>query len=180
MSLLFSQRERGEKMNTGLIAILILLVIIVGAIATRRCVEFLIGGSLLAAIFMYGKDFLPQWCTLIQDVLAENVWIVLVCGLFGSLIALLQESKGTFGFQKLVSKFCNTERKTLLTTFVMGILIFVDDYLNVLSIGVCMKGVCDKRKIPREALAYMLDATGAPVCVLLPFSTWAVLCEPFY
>ncbi len=166
--------ERGEKMNTGLIAIIILLVIIVGAIATRRCVEFLIGGSLLAAIFMYGKDFLPQWCTLIQDVLAENVWIVLVCGLFGSLIALLQESKGTFGFQRLVSKFCDTERKTLLTTFVMGILIFVDDYLNVLSIGVCMKGVCDKRKIPREALAYMLDATGAPVCVLLPFSTWAV------
>ena len=161
-------------MNTGLIAIFILLIIIVGAIATRRCVEFLIGGSLLAAIFMYGKDFLPQWCTLIQDVLAENVWIVLVCGLFGSLIALLQESKGTFGFQKLVSKFCNTERRTLLTTFVMGILIFVDDYLNVLSIGVCMKGVCDKRKIPREALAYMLDATGAPVCVLLPFSTWAV------
>ena len=48
-------------MNTGLIAIFILLVIIVGAIATRRCVEFLIGGSLLAAIFMYGKDFLPQW-----------------------------------------------------------------------------------------------------------------------
>ena len=79
-------------MNTGLIAIFILLVIIVGAIATRRCVEFLIGGSLLAAIFMYGKDFLPQWCTLIQDVLAENVWIVLVCGLFGSLIALLQEA----------------------------------------------------------------------------------------
>ena len=111
-------------MNTGLIAIFILLVIIVGAIATRRCVEFLIGGSLVAAIFMYRKDFLPQWCTLIQDVLAENVWIVLVCGLFGSLIALLQESKGTFGFQKLVSKFCNTERKTLLTTFVMGILIF--------------------------------------------------------
>ncbi len=168
-------RKKGEKkMNTGLIAILILLVIIVGAIATRRCVEFLIGGSLLAAIFMYGKDFLPQWCTLIQEVLAENVWIVLVCGLFGSLIALLQESKGTFGFQRLVSKFCDTERKTLLTTFVMGILIFVDDYLNVLSIGVCMKGVCDKRKIPREALAYMLDATGAPVCVLLPFSTWAV------
>lgn len=50
----------------------------------------------------------------------------------------------------------------------------MDDYLNVLSIGVCMKGVYDKRKIPREALAYILDATGAPVCVILPFSTWAV------
>ena len=51
-------------MNTGLIAIFILLVIIVGAIATRRCVEFLIGGSLVAAIFMYRKDFLPQWSSI--------------------------------------------------------------------------------------------------------------------
>ncbi|MGN1179822.1 MAG: Na+/H+ antiporter NhaC family protein [Suilimivivens sp.] len=161
-------------MNSGLIALLIILIVIVGAVATRRCAEFLIGGSLIAAVFLYGKDFLPQWCVLIQEVLAENVWIVLVCGLFGSLIALLQASKGTYGFSKLVSKFCNTEKKTLLTTFVMGVLIFVDDYLNVLSIGVCMKNVYDKRKIPRETLAYMLDATGAPVCVLLPFSTWAV------
>lgn len=163
-----------QIMSNGLIAILIILIVIVGAITTRRCVEFLIGGSLVAAMFLYGKDFLTEWCVLLQNVLAENVWIVLVCGLFGSLIALLQESKGTFGFSKLISKFCTTERKTLLTSFIMGILIFVDDYLNVLSIGVCMKGVYDRRKIPRETLAYMLDATGAPVCVMLPFSTWAV------
>ena len=160
-------------MNTGLIAIFILLVIIVGAIATRRCVEFLIGGSLVAAIFMYGKDFLPQWCTLIQDVLAENVWIVLVCGLFGSLIALLQESKGTFGFQKLVSKFCNTERKTLLTTFVMGILIFVDDYFNCLTVGSVMRPVTDRYKVSRAKLAYIIDATAAPVCIIAPISSWA-------
>lgn len=61
-----------------------------------------------------------------------------------------------------------------MTTFIMGILIFVDDYLNVLSIGTCMKKISDKQKIPRETLAYLLDSTGAPVCVLLPFSTWAV------
>ncbi len=161
-------------MNTGLIAIILILVIIVGAITTRRCAEFIIGGSIVAAMIMYGKDFMSQWCTQLQSVLADNVWIVLVCGLFGSLIALLQESKGSMGFSKFVSKFCNSERKTLLTTFIMGILIFIDDYLNVLSIGVCMKGVYDKNKLPRESLAYMLDATGAPVCVLLPFSTWAV------
>lgn len=161
-------------MNTGLLAVLLILVVIVGAIATRRCSEFIIGGSLIAALIMYGKDFLSQWCTMLQTTLADNVWIVLVCGLFGSLIALLQESKGSIGFSKIVAKYCDTERKTLVTTFIMGVLIFIDDYLNVLSIGVCMKGVFDKRKIPREALAYMLDATGAPVCVLLPFSTWAV------
>ena len=161
-------------MSHGLIAVLIILVVIVGAITTRSCVEFLIGGSLLAALVLYGKDFLVQWCTILQEVFADNVWIVLVCGLFGSLIALLQASKGTFGFSKVISKICTNEKRTLLASFILGVLIFVDDYLNVLSIGVCMKGVYDKRKIPRETLAYMLDATGAPVCVLLPFSTWAV------
>ena len=161
-------------MSHGLIAVLIILVVIVGAITTRRCVEFLIGGSLLAVLVLYGKDFLVQWCTILQEVFADNVWIVLVCGLFGSLIALLQASKGTFGFSKVISKICTNEKRTLLASFILGVLIFVDDYLNVLSIGVCMKGVYDKRKIPRETLAYMLDATGAPVCVLLPFSTWAV------
>ncbi len=160
-------------MNTGLMAIILILIIIVGAITTRRCAEFIIGGSFAGSIIMYGKDFMSQWCTSLQTVFANNVWIVLVCGLFGSLIALLQESKGSLGFSKMVAKFCNTERKTLLTTFIMGVLIFIDDYLNVLSIGVCMKNVFDKNKLPRESLAYMLDATGAPVCVLLPFSTWA-------
>lgn len=165
-------------MNTGLIAIIIILVVIVGAIVTRRCMEFLIGGSIVAALVLYGGDFLTQWCAMLQSTLADNVWIFLVCGLFGSLIALLQTSKGTFGFTTLVAKFCTNQRRTLLTTFIMGILIFVDDYLNVLTIGVCMKNVCDKRKLPRESLAYMLDATGAADCVLLPFSTWAVFYFP--
>ena len=123
-------------MSHGLIAVLIILVVIVGAITTRRCVEFLIGGSLLAALVLYGKDFLVQWCTILQEVFADNVWIVLVCGLFGSLIALLQASKGTFGFSKVISKICTNEKRTLLASFILGVLIFVDDYLNVLSIGV--------------------------------------------
>lgn len=161
-------------MNQGLIAVLIILCIVIFAVKTRKCVEALLAGTLVASVILYGKDFLSDWCTLAQSTLSDNVWIILACGLFGSLIALLQESKGSFGFSKVISKVCDTERKTLLTTFLMGVLIFVDDYLNVLSIGVSMKGTYDKRKLPREALAYMLDSTGAPVCVLLPFSTWAV------
>lgn len=161
-------------MSTGLISLLIVLSVIVIAVLTKRCTEALIGGSLIAALFLWGPaSFLTNWAVMLQEKVAENVWIMLVCGLFGSLIALLQASKGSYGFSKCITKICNSERKTLLTSFIMGILIFVDDYLNVLSIGVCMKNVYDKRKIPRETLAYMLDATGAPVCVLLPFSTWA-------
>ena len=161
-------------LNLGLVAIIITLLIIVGAVVTRRCVEFMIAGSMAAAIFLYGKEFLAGWSQSLQDMLAENVWVMLVCLLFGGLISLLTDSKGSFGFSKYISKVCNTERKTLMTTFIMGILIFVDDYLNVLSIGTCMKKISDKQKIPRETLAYLLDSTGAPVCVLLPFSTWAV------
>lgn len=161
-------------MSSGAIALVIILAVIIGAILTKRSAECIIIGSIVGCIVLYGKDFLVQWSTMLQTTVADNVWILVVCGLFGSLIALLQESKGNYGFSRIVARFCKNEKRTLLTTFVMGVLIFVDDYLNVLSIGACMKGVYDKRKIPRETLAYMLDATGAPVCVLLPFSTWAV------
>jgi Na+/H+ antiporter NhaC len=102
----------------------------------------------------------------------ENQWVILVCGLFGSLIALLRESKGTGGFIRIGERLCRTERGALLGTFVMGVVIFVDDYLNMLTVGTCMRAICDRRKVPRESLAYLLDSTGTPICVLLPFSTW--------
>lgn len=159
--------------NLGLCAVIITLCIIVGAIFTKRCIEFMVAGSLACAVFLYGTGFLSGWGTSLQNMLSENVWVMLVCLLFGGLIGLLTDSRGSFGFSHYISKFCNSQRKTLLTTFVMGILIFVDDYLNVLSIGACMKKISDRQKLPRETLAYLLDSTGAPVCVLLPFSTWA-------
>ena len=163
-------------MSSGLIAIIIILIVIVGAIWTRRCTEFLLLGSILGAIALFGKGFFPEWVGVVEDVVGDpdNVWLWLVCGLFGSLIAVLTASRGTFGFQKIIEKICTNERRTMLTSFVLGILIFIDDYLNVLTVGVCMKGVFDKRKLPREALAFVLDSTGAPVCVIIPVSTWAV------
>lgn len=56
----------------------------------------------------------------------------------------------------------------------MGILIFVDDYLNIMTLSTCMRKLTDRQKVPRETLSYIIDSTGAPVCALLPFSTWAV------
>lgn len=161
-------------MSDGLVAIVILAVLVAGAIVTRRCTEFLLLGSVLGCVYLYHGQALSQWCLLITQVVADNAWLWLVCGLFGSLIALLQASKGTFGFSNLIARVCSTDRRTLLTSFLMGILLFVDDYLNVLTIGVCMKGIYDKRKLPRESLAFILNSTGAPVCVLLPLSTWAI------
>ena len=160
-------------MSYGLIATLIVLVIVIGAITTKKCEAFLIAGSMVGALVLWKQNFLSEWVSTLEGVISDEAYVILICGLFGSLVALLTVSKGSFGFTKIVTKICNTERKTLFTTFLLGILIFVDDYLNVLSIGTAMKGSYDKKKVPREALAYLLDSTGAPVCVLIPFSSWA-------
>lgn len=160
-------------MSYGLIATLIVVGIVIGAITTKKCEAFLIAGSIVGAIVLWKGKFITEWVTTLENVMSAEAYVILICGLFGSLVALLTASRGSFGFTKIVTKLCNSERKTLLTTFILGILIFVDDYLNVLSIGVAMKGSYDKKKIPRESLAYILDSTGAPVCVLIPFSSWA-------
>lgn len=160
-------------MSYGLIATLIVLVIVIGAITTKKCEAFLIAGSMVGALVLWKQNFLSEWVSTLEGVISDEAYVILICGLFGSLVALLTASKGSFGFTKIVTKICNTERKTLFTTFLLGILIFVDDYLNVLSIGTAMKGSYDKKKVPREVLAYLLDSTGAPVCVLIPFSSWA-------
>lgn len=153
-------------MSYGLIATLIVVAIVVGAITTKKCEAFLIAGSMVGAVVLWKQDFLSKWVSTLEGVMSDEAYVILICGLFGSLVALLTASKGSFGFTKIVSKLCNSERKTLFTTFILGILIFVDDYLNVLSIGTAMKGTYDKKKVPREALAYLLDSTGAPVCVI--------------
>ncbi len=156
-------------MSLGLIAVVIVIMIVVGSIVTKKCEPFLIGGSIIGAVFLYRQDFLAKWVTVLEDVMSNEAYLILVCGLFGSLIALLTASKGSYGFSKIVAKLCNTEKKTMITTVILGIIIFIDDYLNVLSIGTAMKGVYDKRKVPRETLAYLIDSTGSPVCVLIPF-----------
>ena len=161
-------------MEYGAWTLVPIIFIIVMAVATRKSFESLLAGSVVACVIMHGTGFFLPWVETLMDALSDrdNQWVILVCGLFGSLIAMLRESRGTGGFVRLAERICKTKRSALLGTFVMGIVIFVDDYLNMLTVGTCMRDVCDKRKVPREALAYVLDSTGTPVCVLLPFSTW--------
>ena len=114
-------------MNTGLVALIIVLLVIAGAIITKRCTECLLLGSVLGALFLYKQNFMMEWVQVLQDVVGENAWLWLICGLFGSLVAVLTASKGTFGFAKIISKVCNSKRKSMLVTYVMGMLIFIDD-----------------------------------------------------
>ena len=160
----------------GILSILPALIVIIFALITKRTLEALLLGTMVTYIVMYGINFAPHWSEAFFKAAgdADNQWVLIVCGLFGSLIALLAKSKGTLGFAGKLEKYCNTSKKTLLTTWILGILIFIDEYLNIMTLGACIKKISDKRKIPRESLAYIIDSTGAPICVLLPFSTWAI------
>ena len=161
-------------MDYGALTLIPIVFIIVTAILTRKSFESLMAGSVIACMIMHGTGFFLPWVDMLLETLSdpENQWVILVCGLFGSLIAMLRESRGTSGFIRIGEKLCRSERSALLGTFILGAVIFVDDYLNMLTVGTCMRPICDRRKVPREALAYLLDSTGTPICVLLPFSTW--------
>nr|WP_288975016.1 Na+/H+ antiporter NhaC family protein [uncultured Shuttleworthia sp.] len=161
-------------MSNGMLSLLIVVLMIVLAFKTKRSLEVLTLGSLMSFIALYRGNFLTEWISAIQKSLSDNVWIFLLCGFFGCIIALLEASGGSRGFERIAERYCSNPRRTKLASFLLGTLIFVDDYLNVMTVGICMKKLYDRHKIPREMLAYVLDSTGAPICVLLPFSTWAI------
>lgn len=164
------------KMNYGILTLMPISIVIVLALLTKHTLEPLIVGTVVAYIIISGWDFPTAWMEAFFDVASnrDHQWVFMVCALFGSLIALLGASHGTLGFSKFLEKLCRGPKTTLLVTWVMGILIFVDDYLNIMTLSTSMRKLTDHHKVPREALSYIIDSTGAPVCALLPFSTWAI------
>lgn len=163
-------------MEYGVVSIVPALVVIIIALATRRTFEALVVGTFSAYVIIAGPGFLTAWLDVLFEVLTDYdvQWVIMVCGLFGSLIALLSACHGTFAFTEKIAGVCRSARSSLVITWVMGILIFIDDYLNIITLGTCMCPVTDRHGEPREATAYIIDSTGAPVCVLLPISTWAI------
>lgn len=166
-------------MNYGIITLLPALLVIVVAIKSKRTTEALLMGcvSSYAIIAIANRKnpvtlMVDSFFSIITDY--DTVWLLIVCGLFGSLIAVINAAKGTHAIANFLGKICKTGKSTLLTSWLLGIIIFVDDYMNIMTISACTKKLSDLRKVPREALAYVIDSTGAPICVLLPFSTWAI------
>ncbi len=144
--------------------------------ATKRILESLVFASLLGFVLAHRGDFFGAFNDALMKVLRSEdmAWLFLVCGLMGSLIALIERAGGSFAFGEWVQKRAKTRTSTLLWTWVLGMAIFIDDYLNSLTVGSCMAPITDRHKVSREMLAYVVDSTAAPVCVLIPISTWGV------
>lgn len=160
----------------GAISLLPTLTVVVLALTTRKTFEALVGGSLIGYLLLSGGGFFSTFTDGLINVMQDPTigWVILVCGLFGSLVHLLVMSGGTLAFSAYMLKHIKNRREALFITWLLGIFIFIDDYLNALTVGSSMKKVTDKFKIPREMLAYVVDSTAAPICVLIPLSTWAI------
>ena len=146
------------------------------AVLTRRPLEALIFGSLVGHLMLSRGGFLRAFLENIQSVMAEpaSVWVVLVVMLFGALIGILARAGGSRAFGEALSRRLRTRRGVLLGAFGLGIVTFVDDYLNALAVGAAFRGAADRIGISRARLAYVVDSTAAPICVLIPASTWTV------
>ena len=102
-----------------------------------------------------------------------NLNIVIFDVLLGMIIVLMAKSGGSAAYGKWAGTKIRTKRSALLATMGLGVLIFVDDYFNCLTVGSVMRPVTDQQKVSRAKLAYIIDATAAPVCIIAPISSWA-------
>ncbi len=152
------------------------VLVVVLAVFLRRPILSLLIGALFGLAMLGPTAVLANFADISLKVMQDETiaWLILVCGGFGALIALLVRTGGASAFAELALKFAKGQRSSLVMTFVLGVIIFIDDYLNALTVGETMKRITDKFKISREMLAYVVDSTAAPICVLVPLSTWAV------
>lgn len=159
----------------GAISLIPAAVVIVTALLTRRTLEPLLLGSIIGFILISGTGFFSAWLDAVYTVMmdATTAWVILVCGLFGSMVALLEKSGGALGFSDIAVKLTKNRKTALAATWILGIIVFIDDYLNALAVGAAMRKVTDQFKVSREFLAYVINSTGATVCVIIPFSTWS-------
>ena len=108
-----------------------------------------------------------------------NIGILLFLVILGAIVSLMNKSGGSAAFGRWASKHIKSRAGAQLATVCLGILIFVDDYFNCLTVGSVMRPVTDKFKVSRSKLSYLIDATAAPVCIIAPISSWAAAVAGF-
>ncbi|MBP1950532.1 Na+/H+ antiporter NhaC family protein [Virgibacillus litoralis] len=167
-------------MEFGILSLLPPVIAIVLALITRNVIPALFAGVWLGATMMHDWNPLMGLYASFGDFIIPNVgseWsatVLIYCGLFGVLIAFLQKTGGAHAIAHSISKKVKTPRGAQSSTFLFGIIIFFEDYFNALTVGSVMRSVTDKMRVSREKLAYIVDSTSAPMCLLAPVSTWVV------
>ena len=150
---------------------------IVLALITKEAYSSLFIGVLIGAMFCAGFSPVGTLDTALNDgfiaAIAGNAGIFLFLVLLGIIVALVNMSGGSAAFGRWAETHIKPRVGAILATFVLGVLIFIDDYFNCLTVGSVMRPVTDGHRVSRAKLAYLIDATAAPVCMIAPISSWA-------
>ena len=161
------------------------VVAIVLALITKEVYSSLFIGILVGALFYSGFSFEGTLNHMLQEgfisVLssAYNVGILIFLVILGAIVCMMNEAGGSAAFGRWAGKHIKTRTGAQITTILLGILIFVDDYFNCLTVGSVMRPITDSHKVSRAKLAYLIDATAAPVCIIAPISSWAAAVSGF-
>ena len=133
----------------------------------------IVSGALLYSNFSFTGTMDTLTTTGLIDAITGNAGIFVFLVELGMLVALVNRAGGSAAFGRWATKNIKTKTGAILATFLLGILIFIDDYFNCLTVGSVMMPVTDSKKISRAKLAYLIDSTAAPICMIAPISSWA-------
>lgn len=161
------------------------IVAIALALITKEVYSSLFIGIVVGGLFYSGFGFEGTVLHVFQDgivgVLSDsyNVGIIIFLVILGAMVSLMNRAGGSAAFGRWASEHVKSRVGAQLATILLGVLIFIDDYFNCLTVGSVMRPVADKAKISRAKLAYLIDATAAPVCIIAPISSWAAAVTGF-
>ena len=152
------------------------IVAIALALITKEVYISLLVGILAGTLLFTGFNPLiavETTINIMQGKMSDNISILLFLGFLGILVALITKSGASRSYGDWATKKIKSQRGALFATSFLGMVIFIDDYFNCLTVGTVMRPVTDKYKISRAKLAYVIDSTAAPVCIIAPISSWA-------
>ena len=166
------------------------VVAIVLALITKEVYSSLFVGIVIGGLF-YGNVFQPGFSAersvlhIFEDGLVgvlsdpDNVGILIFLVVLGVMVSMMNKAGGSAAFGEWASEHIKTRIGAQLAAIMLGVLIFIDDYFNCLTVGSVMRPVTDKHQVSRAKLAYLIDATAAPVCIIAPISSWAAAVTGF-
>lgn len=155
------------------------------ALITKEVYSSLFVGIVIGSVFASNFSFTGSITNVLQEgFIAQlsdsyNVGILIFLVILGTIVALMNKAGGSKAFGEWAATHIKTRQGAQLCTVLLGVLIFIDDYFNCLTVGSVMKPVTDKHRVSRAKFAYIIDATAAPICIIAPISSWAAAVSGF-
>ena len=161
------------------------IVAIALALITKEVYSSLVIGIIVGGLIYAGGNFETTITHVITDGFVANVadsynmGIIIFLILLGALVSMMNKAGGSAAFGRWATKHIKSRVGAQLATIALGVLIFIDDYFNCLTVGSVMRPVADSHKVSRAKLSYLIDATAAPICIIAPISSWAAAVAGF-